>query len=103
MPKAVISFKIDQDGAQRTVRLAHITFAETQAEADAEMAGHADICPKFGPAFRKGETVEFIREIEELPPADPDELEAWLDAFLAELGDDLDDVDDDDDDEDDEG
>jgi hypothetical protein len=76
MPTAVFSFKVDADGQ---VRLAHVFFASSKATAEAEMRGHAEICPKYGPALRTNQTIEFAREIPELPPADGDDLEEWLD------------------------
>lgn len=88
MPIALFSFKTDSDGK---VRMAHIFFGATKAQAEQQLKEHADICPKFGPAFRADETTEFAREIAELPPADGDELEEWLDD-LVELAEDEDDV-----------
>lgn len=81
MPIAVFSFKLDPD---RQVRVLHVFFAESKTTADNELQAHAQGCPSFGPAFRSDETVEFAREIEEMPPADPDELEEWLDELLSE-------------------
>jgi hypothetical protein len=81
MPTAVFSFKIEhRDGA---VTVGHIFFGATKHAAEAQMRQHAEICPKYGPAFRGGETIEFAREIAELPPADGDELEDWLDELLS--------------------
>jgi len=88
MPIALFSFKLDSDGR---VRMAHIFFGATQLLAELHLKEHADICPKFGPAFRADETTEFAREIAELPPADGDDLEEWLDELL-ELAEDEDDV-----------
>jgi len=88
MSTALFSFKLDSDGK---VRMAHVFFAETRHAAETELRQHADICPKFGPAFRADETTEFAREIAELPPADGDDLEEWLDELL-ELAEDEDDV-----------
>jgi hypothetical protein len=76
---ALLSFQIDHN---RQVHLAHIFFAPTKAAAEAELRQHAEACPKFGPAFRANETIEFAREIDSLPPADGDELEQWLDDEL---------------------
>ena len=90
MAIALISFKVDPDGK---VRVAHIFFAASQAAAEAELRQHADVCPKFGPAWRGNQTIEFAREIPELPPADGDDLEEWLDELLAV--DDADDAEDD--------
>jgi hypothetical protein len=81
MATAVFSFKVDADGK---VTMAHVFFGSTKHAAEAEMRGHAEICPKYGPAFRANETIEFAREIDALPPADGDELEEWLDAVFGE-------------------
>jgi hypothetical protein len=80
MPTAVFSFKIDPDGS---VSVGHIFFGATKTAADAALRQHAEICPKFGPAFRTNQTIEYAREIDSLPPADGDALEEWLDEILA--------------------
>jgi hypothetical protein len=85
MATALISFKRDSDGR---VRVAHIFFASSKSAAEAELAEHATICPKFGPAYRADQTIEFVREIAELPPADGDELEEWLADLLCDEEDD---------------
>jgi len=79
MATALFSFKVEPDGK---VSIAHVFFAGTKAAAEAAMRHHAEICPKYGPAFRENQTIEFAREIEELPPADGDDLEEWLDALI---------------------
>jgi hypothetical protein len=81
MPTAVFSFKVDDDGS---VTLLHVAFDPTKSGADRGIKQHADICPKFGPAFRTNQTIEFAREIAEMPPSDSDELEEWLEDFLGE-------------------
>jgi hypothetical protein len=81
MPAALFSFKVDSDGH---VRIAHVFFASTKAAAEAEMRGHAEICPKFGPALRTNQTIEYVREIPNLPPADGDDLEEWVDEIFGE-------------------
>jgi hypothetical protein len=75
MASAIFSFKIDGD----KVGVLHVFFGKDDAEAEANLKAHADACPKFGPAYRGGKTVEIPTEITELPPADPDELQEWLD------------------------
>jgi hypothetical protein len=80
MPTAVFSFKIEPGGH---VSIAHVFFGATKAAAEAELRQHAEICPKYGPAWRSNQTIEFAREIAEMPPADGDDLEAWLDELLA--------------------
>jgi hypothetical protein len=76
---AIFSFKIEADGS---VSIAHVFFGPTKAAAEGLMRQHAEICPKYGPAWRTNQTVEFAREIVELPPADGDALEEWLDSLL---------------------
>jgi hypothetical protein len=88
MATAVFSFKVDPDGK---VRVLHVFFAAAKHAADAELHQHVAVCPKYGPAYRADETIEFSREIEELPPADGDALEEWLDELLATEGDEADD------------
>jgi hypothetical protein len=80
MATAVFSFKVDPDGK---VRVLHVFFAPSKHTADAELHQHVAVCPKYGPAYRADETIEFSREIEDLPPADGDDLEEWLDALIA--------------------
>jgi hypothetical protein len=66
------------------VRLIHIALGETKAAAEAELAAHADICPKFGPAFRDGHTLEFPVDVQDLPEGNDDDLEEWLQEFFLE-------------------
>jgi hypothetical protein len=89
MPTAIFSFKVDADGK---VRIAHVFFASNKTTAESEMRGHAEICPKYGPAFNTNQTIEFARDIPELPPADGDELEEWLDEIFGESDEAEDDV-----------
>jgi hypothetical protein len=84
MPTALFSFKIDPDSQ---VRVLHVFFGETKAAAEADLRAHAEACPKFGPAWRANQTIEYAREVPELPPSDGDELEEWLDEILADAED----------------
>jgi hypothetical protein len=88
MPTALYSFKLDRDGE---IRVAHIFFGKDDAEANANLKAHADICPKFGPAYKNKETVEVPVEVDDLPEGDEEEIGAWLDDLLG-----LDDEEDDD-------
>ncbi len=81
MPAALFSFKVDPDGQ---VRIAHVFFGPTKAAAEAELRQHAEVCPKFGPAYKANQTIEYARELVDLPPSDGDELEEWLDELLDE-------------------
>jgi hypothetical protein len=79
MPTALYSFKLDKDGK---IRVAHVFFGDSEAEAEANLTAHAGICPKFGPAFQNKETVEIPVEIEDLPEGDEEALQEWLDDLL---------------------
>lgn len=79
MPIALFSFKIDNSDE---ISVAHVFFGTSKADAEAKLKAHAGACPQFGPAFRERKTIEFAREIEELPPADGDDLEDWLDTYF---------------------
>jgi hypothetical protein len=79
MPTALWSVKIDKDGE---IRVAHVFFGKDDAEAEANLKAHADICPKYGPAYRNKETVEIPVELDELPEGDEDEIGSWLDEWL---------------------
>ena len=87
MAIALISLKKDAGGK---VRLIHIALGETKAAAEQELREHADICPKFGPAFREGHTLEFPVDVQDLPEGNDDDLEEWLQEFFleAEISDD---------------
>lgn len=75
MSWALHSFKVDHDGK---IRVAHTFYGETEHEATSHLHGHADICPKFGPAYKANETIEILVEIDELPEADEDSLREFL-------------------------
>lgn len=79
MPTALYSFKIDSDGQ---IRVAHVFFGKTEAEAQSNLKSHADVCPKFGPAFKHKETVEIPVDIDEIPEGDEDAIQDWLDDML---------------------
>lgn len=76
MASAIYSFKIDSDGE---IRVLHVFFGKSEAEAEANLKSHADICPKFGPAYKKKETVEIPVELDSLPEGDEDAIGEWLD------------------------
>jgi hypothetical protein len=81
MPTVILSFKKDDRS------MAHVFFGPSKSAAEAAMHGHAGICPNYGPAFRAQETVEYLHEIDELPPTNVDELAQWVDELLAGLQD----------------
>lgn len=67
MAIALHSFKIDNDGR---VRVQHTFYADSEDEAQEMLEQHAEICPKFGPAFAAKDTVEIYEEIDCLPTPD---------------------------------
>jgi hypothetical protein len=67
MPIALHSFKIDDDGH---IRVQHTFYGRDEAEAEEFLEAHAEICPKFGPAERHGNTVQIVEEIDVLPTPD---------------------------------
>lgn len=81
MAIALHSFKIDEDGA---IRVQHVFYGETLGEAEALLEAHADVCPKFGPAYKADHTMEVSEDIDDLPtpetvddfvPGEPDDEE----------------------------
>jgi hypothetical protein len=78
----LLSFKLENG----KVGVVHGFFGRTQGEAEMAMAQHAEICPKFGPAYRADETVEFPVDVESIPEGDGDAIEEWLEEFQGEGG-----------------
>jgi hypothetical protein len=76
MATALYSFKVDDDGK---VRIGHIFFGATEAAARKVLEEHAEICPKFGPAHRRGDTIEVTEELYALPEANEESLSEFLD------------------------
>jgi predicted RNase H-like HicB family nuclease len=58
--------------------LTHIAFGETEDEARENLEAHADVCPKFGPAYRNGKTIEVVTEIDEIPQFDERSIEDFI-------------------------
>jgi hypothetical protein len=79
MASAIYSFKLDTDGK---IRVIHVFLGEDDAEAEKNLKAHADVCPKYGPAFRNKETVEIPVELDDLPEGDEEALTEWLDDLL---------------------
>src|SRR5713101_3108837 len=79
MPTALYSFKIDTDGE---IRVAHVFFGKDEDAATANLKAHADICPKFGPAYKNKETVEIPVDVDDLPEGDEEAIGEWLDDLL---------------------
>jgi hypothetical protein len=76
MATALYSFKVDDDGK---VRVGHIFLGANETAARRVLEEHAEACPKFGPAYRHGDTIELVEEIDELPGADEESLKEFLD------------------------
>jgi hypothetical protein len=67
MAIALHSFKIDADGG---IRVQHIFYGETLQDAEVLMEAHADDCPKFGPAYKAGNTIQVVEHDTDLPTPD---------------------------------
>lgn len=76
MPIALYSAKIDHDGR---VRVIHIFLAPNEAEAEKLKDKHAGGCAAYGPAVKADETIDIPVEVDELPEADEQSLEEFLD------------------------
>jgi hypothetical protein len=89
MPTIVFSFKPPlADGTL----LVHLAISPSKSRADAALQGHADVCPQYGPLFNADKTIEFEREVDEIPTFDGDSLEEWIAELLGENEDEDDDV-----------
>jgi hypothetical protein len=76
MPIAIYSAK---PGTHGLCGIIHVFFGQTEAAARQAMEDHADICPKYGPAYREGKTIEVIAEIDEIPAFDERSIEEFAD------------------------
>jgi hypothetical protein len=70
----LLSFKLENG----KVGVVHGFFGRTQGEAELALAQHAEICPKFGPAYKADQTVEFPLDVHSIPEGDGDAIEEWL-------------------------
>ena len=61
------------DGGDRTVKVVHQFFGETEEEAETYRREHLDSCDYFKTAERDGRTRTVIEEVEELP--EPEDFE----------------------------
>lgn len=77
MPFAIHSFKVDADGR---IRIAHVFYGRDEDEAVKHLEEHADICPKYGPAYKADQTIEVGMEIDELPQPDETALQEFVGA-----------------------
>jgi hypothetical protein len=74
MPTLLLSFKRGDRGEI----LIHGTLAPSETRAAAMMQEHADICPKFGPAFKGDETIEEEIEVESIPEFNEEAIAEWI-------------------------
>ncbi len=73
-----MAFAIYSAKANRShVGVLHVFFGETEDAAWKALEAHADICPKFGPAYRGEETIETVVTIDEIPAFDERSIEAF--------------------------
>ena len=82
MPIAIHSFKIDDDDV---IRMCHVFYGVTKSQAEAIQKDHARDCPHYGPALARGQVIDIVEEIAELPQPQTEELLDFL-----ELGEDED-------------
>lgn len=75
MPVALHSFKVDDDGE---VRICHTFYGKNSAQALQAQRDHAKDCPHYGPALKKGDTIDIEEEIDLMPMADEEELVDFL-------------------------
>jgi hypothetical protein len=84
MATLLLSFKRGDRGEI----LIHGTLAPTSARSAKMMEEHADICPKFGPAYKNDETIEEEIEVDSIPEFDADAIGEWVaEMFEAESDD----------------
>lgn len=92
MATLLLSFKRNADSSL----LIHGTLTPNETQSEKEMAAHAGVCPKFGPARRAGETIEVLLDVNAIPEFTQDDIEEWCDDLFGtededEPGDDEDD------------
>jgi len=75
MVTALYSFKVDDDGK---VRIGHVFFGANEPAARKVLEEHAEICPKFGPAHRRGDTIELLEQLDDAPEANEESLKEFL-------------------------
>ncbi len=78
MPVTLFSFKKNTDG---TIMF-HGFLAPSDKVAEKMEKAHAAICPHFGPALAKGETIEQLVDVDTLPEFDEDSIGEWLDEMF---------------------
>lgn len=78
MPTLLLSFKRSTDSRL----LIHGTLAPNEKVAEREMADHAIVCPKFGPARKNGETIEMVIDVDTIPEFEEAAINDWVDDLL---------------------
>lgn len=78
MPTLLLSFKRNSDSEI----LIHGMLAPNAGRSEKMMEQHANVCPKFGPAVRAGETIEQEIEVDTIPDFDEVSIGEWLDELL---------------------
>jgi hypothetical protein len=75
MPKAIYSAKVEEDGR---VRVIHIFLGPNEQECEKLLEKHAKGCLAYGPAVEKEKTIDIVADVDELPEADEQSLEEFL-------------------------
>lgn len=74
MAIAIYSAKPGKNGKTGVL---HVFFGETSEEAWKALEDHADICPKFGPAYAENKTIEVEVEFDAVPDFDEMSIEEF--------------------------
>lgn len=77
VPILKLSFKQAEGGL-----LIHGFLAKGDAGAAKMQTGHAEICPAYGPEFKKGNTIETELEVDDIPAFDAEAIDEWLDEMF---------------------
>jgi len=73
MAYAIHAYAIGEDGE---IRVQHIFYGRTEAEADEHFRAHVKACPMFGPADQDGRLRTFVDDDARLPTEESVEEEA---------------------------
>jgi len=73
-----IAIYSSKPGKHGRTDLTHIFYGDDEDEAWAKLEAHAEICPKFGPAYQASETIESVVEIDEIPEFSDDALDDFF-------------------------
>ena len=75
MPILLLSFKRNSDSSI----VIHGFLTPNEKTSEKELQAHAGACPKFGPEFRAGNTIEQVIDVDSIPEFDEDAIGEWLD------------------------